>query len=120
MNLHKVINNILHIPHDFHKSNNISIYTLLKESGYFEIYSLVSVEDIRAALVSEPWCVEEWLIYSEDKRCNSGWYFIKTKKHKYFVGYYPSGDGLCTTYDNHLDACAVFIKWEIEDIRQQG
>lgn len=120
MNLHKVINSILHIPHDFHKLNNISIYTLLKESGYFEIYSLVSVEDIRVALVSEPWCAEEWLIYSEDKRCNSGWYFIKTKKHKYLVGYYPSGDRSCTMYDNHLDACAIFIKREIEDIRQQG
>ncbi len=77
-----------------------------------------SVEEIRAALVSEPECVKEWLVYSEDKRCESGWYFMQTEAHKYTVGYYPPGDKSCTIYDDLLDACAAFIGEEIEDIRQ--
>lgn len=118
MNLHKVISNILHIPRDFRGLNDVSVYNLLKESGYVGVDFLVSVEVIREALVSEPKCVEEWLVYSEDKRCKSGWYFIRTGKNRYEVGYYPPGDELCVTYEDPLDACAAFIKREIEDIKR--
>lgn len=117
MNLCKIINKILHIPRDLHRLNNVSVYSLLRGSGYFEAYSLISTDDIKAALVSEPNCVDEWLVYSEDKRCDSGWYFMRKEKHEYVVGYYPPYNGSCTTYSTSLDACAVFIKKEIEDIR---
>ncbi|MFH1830519.1 MAG: hypothetical protein ABH871_07070 [Pseudomonadota bacterium] len=120
MNLQRVVRNVLHIPRNFRKLGNISVHTLLKEGGYFEVYSLVSVGDIRASLISEPQCIEEWLLYSEDKRCSSGWYFMQTEKHSYIVGHYPSDNKLNVTYDDSLDACADFIKKEIEDIRQSG
>lgn len=120
MNLHKVIIEITHVPRNLHRLNSVSIYTLLKESGYFETHSLVSIGDIRAALELEPRCVEEWLVYSEDKRCDSGWYFMQTEKNKYVVDYYPPGDKAYITYDDPLDACAAFIMKEIEDIKQCG
>lgn len=120
MSSHKVISDILHIPRDFHKLKNVSIYTLLKESGYFEIHSLISVEAIRMLLISEPKCYEEWLAYSKDKRCNSGWYFTQEEKHKYIVGYYPSRNKSSLSYEDPLEACSVFIKKEIENIRLCG
>lgn len=118
MNFHKVISEILRIPRNFRLLGNVSVHTLLKESGYIDMHSLVSVGEIRAALVSEPECVGEWLAYSEDKRCKSGWYFTMTETHKYAVGYYPSGKESYTTYDDPIDACAAFIGKEIEDVRQ--
>jgi hypothetical protein len=120
MNLDELVRNIIHIPRDFRRLNDVSVYTLLRRSGYFSSGSIVSVEAIRGALASEPKCVEDWLTYSEDKRCKSGWYFIQTGKNKHTVGFYPTDGKSPITYDDPLDACAVFIGKEIEDIGLSG
>lgn len=114
MNLYKVISKIVHIPRRLH---DMSVYSLLMESGYFEVYSLISPDDIKEVLASELNCIDEWQTYSENKRCSSGWYFMKKEKHKYIVSYYPPYKGACKIYTTPLDACAAFIKKEIEDIR---
>lgn len=122
MNSYKTIEKIVHIPRDFYSQNNVSIYTLIKDSGYIEKHhNDVFVEDIREILALDPKCIDEWLIYSENKRCDYGWYFNRTEKHKYVVGYHPSDTkSNVVTYDDPLNACTDFIKKEIEDIRRRG
>jgi len=56
---------------------------------------------------------------SADKRSSSGWYIVQNKKGKYVVGYSPlKPDVQMTEYDDIKEACSIFIKREIEEIRK--
>jgi hypothetical protein len=103
-------------------SEGKSPFALLKETGYFELHDQVSVSDIRDALARDPACVQEWMQYVDDLRCPSSWYFdFDDDDNQYEVGFFdikadPNRSNR-VQYDNAIDACAAFVKHEIEDIR---
>jgi hypothetical protein len=112
-----IIRNIISLPKRSSEGND-SIYSLLKESGYFELYNQISEADIFAELTQHLEFIEYWLSLSEDKRSSSGWYFKQHDSGNYVVGYFPPKENLKPTeYLDEVEACAVFIKREIEDIR---
>jgi len=118
MENHLIIKNILFLPAKFYTENS-SIYSLLKESGYFEIHDNIKENDILKALFEYPECVENWLLLSENKRTTSGWFFKQNEVGKYVVGFFPAnGDIKHKEYADIKEACAAFIKREIEDIRK--
>jgi hypothetical protein len=95
------------------------MFSLLEVTAHFGLHEQVSEADIRAALVRCPECVKEWFNYSEDKRTSSGWYLTENDEECYETGYIA--DHTRTNWlqhDNAIDACAVFIKHELEDIRR--
>jgi len=112
---------ILRLPHQFYTIQNVSMFALLEATGYFKLHDHVAEEDIRAALGNCPECVEEWMKYSEDKRTSSGWYFTLNDEDLYETGYFDiksvPNDTNRVQYENPIDACAAFIKHEIESIR---
>jgi hypothetical protein len=95
------------------------MFSLLKATGYFEHYDQISETDIRAALIQRPGCVQEWLQQSEDKRTSAGWYVMQNDEGCYEVGYVTERGELeqRVAYADRLDACAAFVKREIEGIR---
>jgi len=111
---------IVTIPRRMH-SDDKSPFALLKETGYFELHDQVSVDDIRNALVRDPACVQEWMQYIDDQRCSSSWYFVLNDDGLYEVGFFDSNTDPAYSnqllYENAMEACAAFIKHEIEDIR---
>ena len=110
---------IIHLARDFSKpDNNQSIYHLLESTGYFSNFDQINVAAIQSELKAHPDMIEEWLQWSENKRSNSGWYF-KNENGTSIVGYYSgSKDGnSILKYSDLSEACATFIKNEIEDIR---
>jgi hypothetical protein len=78
MNFNKadIAQQIVTLPRTFHSLGNISIFSLLEETGYLELHNQVSVSDIRNALARDPACVREWMQYIDDQRCSSSWYFV--------------------------------------------
>lgn len=117
MNKFAIIENIIFLPKRFFKGNT-SIYTLLKESGYFEMNEQISEADIFKELTQQLECIEGWLSLSEDKRGSSGWYFKQNDNGKYVVGYFPPKENFGVyEYIDKVEACAAFIKREIEDIK---
>ncbi|MDR0715109.1 MAG: hypothetical protein LBF89_12785 [Bacteroidales bacterium] len=117
----QVVKNIIFLPKRFYTERDVSMYSLLKESGYFELHNQISETDIIGDIIQHPECIDQWLILSADKRCSSGWYFEQMNNDKYIIGYYPpsSQENLKTMeYLNKFEACAAFIKREIEDIRK--
>ena len=60
--------------------------------------------------------------YSEDQRC-PGWYLTLNDEDLYEVGFFDddadSHHSNRVQYENAMDACAVFIKHEIESVRSQ-
>ena len=117
MKLTSIIDKIINLPIDFLNSANISVYDLLEATGYFANHRQISNDDILAGLSKHPHAVNEWLELSSNKRVDSGWYFEK-KDSVYIVGYYDINSNKLETYNNPNEACAAFIKYEIEDVRR--
>jgi hypothetical protein len=109
---------IIYLPKRFNELGNASIDFLLRETGYFNIHNQISESLLQEKLHHHPDCVKDWLHFSEDKRSGAGWYF-RQDGAIYEVGYFPSekGEFTPTKYDDSIQACAVFVKHEIESIR---
>ncbi len=116
----EIATEIVTIPRKFH-TRGLSIFDLLKETGYFGRHDEVSVSDIRNALARDPACVQEWMQYIDDLRCSSSWYFVLNDEGLYEVGFYDSNADPARSnqlaYDDAMDACAAFIKHQIESLR---
>src|SRR6202000_2497304 len=113
-----IIIKIINIPHGFYTLRDISAYTFLKNTGYFEIQYRINENDIVKELTNYPNIVNDWLSWSENKRVDSGWYF-KATKNVYVVGYFALNKTVeSEIYSDVIQACASFIKHEIENIRK--
>lgn len=119
MSIDQIIEKIIQLPRLFKSLENKSFYLLLKDTGYFEIAQQVNEEDISNALKRHPGCIDEWKLLSDNKRTSSGWYFNKLDNTKYIVGYFDlkRKDNPNVEFSDIKEACAFFIKREIEDIR---
>lgn len=116
MKISETINGLITLPRKFHNLGNMSIYDLLKETGYFEIHYQISVESIRDALALSPEYIEDWIVYSEDNR-SDGWYFKQQSDQRYVVGFIDGeGNYTHTEYNDRLEACAIYIKQEVNHI----
>jgi hypothetical protein len=95
------------------------MFSLLEATGYFGLHDQISEADIRAALACCQECVQEWLQYAEDKRTRSGWYLTQNDEGCYETGDIANARTRTNRvqYENATDACAAFIKHEIESIR---
>jgi hypothetical protein len=115
-----VLVTLIHVPRRFNASA-MSIYELVRQTGYFELNDEISEADIRGILARHPECVDEWISYSGDKRTSSGWYIKQEDGTRYKVGYLSpkGGKDIEIRYVDRTDACAAFIKHEIEDIREK-
>jgi hypothetical protein len=124
MNVSKsdMVAQVVTLPRRFHSLGNVSMFSLLEATGYLGLHDQISEEDIRAALARCTECIQEWVQYSEDKRTSSGWYVMENDEGCYEVGYVTErGDRQRrVVYDKLVDACAAFVKREIENIRLLG
>lgn len=112
-----MIINIVNIPSTLHSNETESMYSLLQNYNYFEKYEIVQESLIREILIKNPEYINQWLQWSEDKRTSEGWYFIKNTNNKYTVGYYGSKKEIKNEYSDAANACAAFIKLDIESLR---
>ena len=118
MKIEQIIDEIIKLPINFHAKGNKSIYSQLKETGYFEEYDNIDEEKILDELRKQASFTDNWFDWSADKRTN-GYYFKQNEKGKYCVGFYPlNSNNNEIEFVSILDACAFFIKHEIEEIRK--
>ena len=113
----KTIERVVHIAYDIHKVDKSEL-TLLKESGYFEVYDKISENAIMEVLKIHPHLITNWLQLSEDSRSSQRWAISRGEDGKCFVGHWPGGKDFeeINTSDEFY-ACAAFIKRHIESIR---
>lgn len=119
MNRDNILRDIVSMPIKFYSIGSTeSMYSLLRKSGYFSFHDTIHEEDIRKTLSEHPDYIDQWLILSQDKRTNAGWYFKEKKGGQYSVGYY-SEKGISdeVIYFDKAKACSFFIKKEIENLR---
>ena len=119
MDARQTVSFLLFLPKKFHDLGNVSVYALLAESGYLDSSEDITEEAILQGLHAQPECIQDWRIFSEDKR-TTGWYLMEPVNGCYGVGYIPpKGQARIADlkYSDEASACAAFIKREIENIR---
>jgi hypothetical protein len=117
-----VADTVIRLPMALRLEEDVSLHELLVGSGYVEHHEQIAEEVIRERFALAPQCADDWIGYSEDKRTETGWYLRVLGKGKFEVGYIGGADdeGSMTTYSDKLDACAKFVKMEVESLRIGG
>jgi hypothetical protein len=118
MEVGNLIGDIINIPTQFQELGNVTFPHLLRNYGYFALFSHITEDKILEELNRHPEWVQQWLNYSADQRCSPAWYFIEGENGKYIVDRYPPiKNSPAREFENVNEACAVFIKIYIEKIR---
>ena len=115
-----VISNICSIARDMKMYRNKSMIQLFKESGYLEYTSSIITEEIKQYLADHPDYINDWIIYSSDKRTSEGWYFLQ-EGSDWIVGYLQEtlNDYVRIReekFNSSFEACAIFIIKEINNL----
>ena len=118
MTIDSTVSNVINLPLNLYGGGNTSIYSLLQQSGYFDLHYEVTESLIHDALRKNPQAMSHWVDFSAAKRANSGWFLRGCEAGGYQVGRYPDQEPV--GYSDDLAACAAFIKREIEEIRTDG
>ena len=120
MELTDVIEALSRIPRDFRERGDVSVVSLLKESGYVERFNQIIEKDLAGHFQEHPDLVQVWLHYSEDQRCSPAWYFLPpgdsfSGLKGWAVGYYPE----CRhrEFQDGAEACAHYVKRWAESVR---
>lgn len=103
-----------------HKSSSKSLLALVNEIKGIDIATIA--EQLKDCLSKHPEYIQDWILYSCDKRTSEGWYFIENSKRDYEVGYYSSNKQGAPytdiqTYFDPIDACSDYIIREVSDIK---
>lgn len=118
MDKNTLISEIAYIPKHFQDLQSMNLCEMLKKMGYFDFYNQVSEKDIEIFLRGKPECIQLWLQYSDDQRTDETWYFLKVAEGSYEVAYRDKTEkNFQHRFTNPEEACAFFIKKEVEDIR---
>ncbi|MBF0387545.1 MAG: hypothetical protein HQL20_06780 [Candidatus Omnitrophica bacterium] len=120
MNKDDVIANMCRLAVNWKTVGDMSINDWVRASGWLLHRESISLDDIKGFLKVAPELVDGWLLYSEDKRCDSGWYFTNDEMLGYFVvGHYGSNTGYTKVekYRDSIEACAVFIMNEFNGFK---
>jgi len=111
-----VISKVCLIPRDFKVSGNRSMIQLLQESGYLGCKNGVVKDEVIKFLENHPDLIEDWQIYSLDKRTSTGWYLLY-EDSVWTVGYLNDGGREKEhKFVSGFEACAVFIINEIKQL----
>ena len=121
-NITDIIKRIIEIPLKMDEQNNKSQYQIIIETKYIDYYNKINVEDIKNALLGNNKLIQCWYNYSSDKRTNG--YFLSENNYTYEIGciknFINGKYEIISTFSSKLDACANFIKIELEDFRERN
>ena len=109
MKTDEVVEHICRLPIDFDGGSN-SMVQLVAESGVAARPDLLKLSIITSCLADHPEFIEKWLIWSANKRVESGWYLVR-EADGFVVGFRPKGERLI--YSEAAVACAEFVIREV-------
>jgi len=111
------VEDVVSLAGRYRKQEDLSIYEMLKRTGYPERRGALTIETIRKALAKSSEHLSEWLEYSADKRSSTGWY-IREENGRFEVGNVDSSGRLAEqrSYSDLVEACADFIQRELDQI----
>ena len=92
------------------RGEGISLWDALSRSGYADIRPEINADDLIAELKSNADLVADWVMYSEDKRTDGGWYILSEKREIGRLGENP----IAVTFDTLEEAVAYYVLHELD------
>ena len=108
---------ICNLPTDFEISNKSSI-TLLIESNFVEFSNSISKQDIKDYLLIHKNLIDNWKIWSENKRTLGYYLLINSDKNLIESLDIDGNKYFSKSFITAVDACTEFILREISEILQ--
>ncbi|GEM_PF-2233523 len=118
----KCIRDIVHFPYMCKELHNISGTEIFKRTNYTKFYENIYIEDIYNELRKRKQLIDEWLLYSGDKRCTPSWGMQKYQTEYYEVFYMTRENRVkySIRFLNKYHACAMMVRMEMEKMRTSG
>lgn len=102
---------VLSIAHDASfRGEGLSIRDALKRSRYDERRESIKIDEVISALKDNPELVLQWIMFSEDKRTNGGWYILSDKHEIGKIG----DDSATFIFDGIEEAVAYYVLHELD------
>ncbi len=111
-----VLKNIIEMADVFYSDDhNMSIYDIAKSTGYVELVDKICENELKIELKKHE-SVDNWMLYSEDKKNCGGWYIVR-KFYLWRVGLYDGGTTVKEyIFTNKYRAMAFFILKELNSV----
>jgi hypothetical protein len=112
MDADRVVERICSLPVTF-RDGSQSALEILAKSGVLQTPEALTIAAVAAHLNEHPELIDAWMLWSEDKRVSSGWYFLYERPN-FVVGFYPHGDRL--VFKDAITACTQFVFREVKSM----
>jgi hypothetical protein len=111
----KCLEKICNLPVHFKVSDKSSVELLL-ESKFLEFSKEISQQEIKNYLLLHRNLIDNWKIWSENKRALG--YYLLINSEKYFIGSIDNdgNENFSKSFNTAEDACAEFILREVNTI----
>jgi hypothetical protein len=110
----EVLSRICRLPQEFRHRGDVSMVTLVRDSGYLRSPDAVTEESLERFFSENPDTIDPWLLESMDQRCAPAWYFIEPSgdSREWTVGYLTAQGQRTreTFYSDGAKACAFFVR----------
>jgi hypothetical protein len=110
------VERLCRLPADFH-SGSKSMLHLIAESGIDAYPEALAVPTVLTYITNHPELINEWLLWSANKRGSSGWYFSR-QSNGFIVGFRPNGAALSFAMPEL--ACAEFVVREVKALMEHA
>ena len=89
--------------------------------GYSTAYLEISQEQIESVVLNDPALIQDWAMFSEDKRWSPAWYILPHGE-RWIVGHLNKKvvREYETVFDSPIKATAFMIRMEMESFRTGG
>jgi hypothetical protein len=106
-------------PRYYKKEINKTPRDFIIESQYPQYYDQITLDDIENIIINNKSIVDDWVNFTEDKRWTPAWGLKKIEYEEYCLFYVPAdgGDGYSINICSDLTACALMVRFEMEDLR---
>ena len=89
-------------------------------SKYEEFHSEIEDSEIENELKNNPALVDEWIFFTEDKRCTPAWGISKVEESYHLFHVQENGRiDRKEVFASPFKACASMVRLEMEDFRQR-
>ena len=105
----------------YRADKNATPRDMFKRTGYRRHYASITQEQVIDLLRTHPILVDEWRMFSQDKRWTPAWFLKKRSENIWRVGYVDRGGNTIQEilFSDSASACALMIRMEMEDLRQR-
>lgn len=109
------IKNICCFPISYRADKSRTPIEIYNTSGYSKYHREISHDDIVDFVRENPSIIDDWIMFSQDKRWVPAWSFTKESKNTWKV-FYVEKEGITyeLTFSNPYNACAQMILMEME------